>query len=887
MLNGRFGADETTDHLFTSACRMLVFLCLLATPLPSVSDTTLPVVTVSEDRGELDLAGRVALFVEPAPFNIDQVRRQPASAWQLPPHGINAGYDRSGHWVRLILRNPYDRPVKRLIQLEYPLLDHIEFYHMRRGFMLDQAVTGDTQPFSQRPLPQPDFVFPVTIPPDSDTHTYLRIRTDGSVQAPLKLWQEEAYYADREITLIWRSVFYGMLIVFAAFNLFLFMSSREPAHLSYVFLVLSVLALVMTITGFSYQHFYPEVPWLNNEATLVVVPLFLLALCLFNSSFLKLQQSHPKMHRLLQVMTIGSGLCVLGAFILPYAISTRLSVLIGIPVATINLMAGLMLFRQRETEIRLFSFAWALMVVGILATGLSKVGVIPNLEIVQHSIPIGTTLQAVLFSLALAVRFNRQRVAYFQARQHQAEAMEQQKSAEAALYRAASHNEITGLPNRGMFERALQNNLESLKPPELIGVFKLQIHDFEEIYKTLGYEHAEQLLARFARRLNERAVRTDEVSVIERGPYGHFSVSQVDSSTFALLTRGHSRTRLLERVQSATDPLRQPIDFMGLSLEMPFSVGCSFATTITDDVQSLLRESAIALDHAGNLDTFATMYDPVMNPYSPDRLTLMTDLREAIRRNELSLHLQPQRHLESGLVSGFEALVRWPHGRRGPIPPDEFIPVAERTGLIRPLTRWVLDEALRFCERLNEVDDSLTVSINISAVNLRDPEFIRDVLNLLDAHRMAATRLKLEVTETAAMEEPLRSLAVLSELRDHGISLSIDDFGTGHSSLSYLRRLPVDEIKIDRSFVMYMDANEGDATIVRATVNLCHDLGYQVVAEGVETQSVLDQLTAMGCDGAQGYYLSAPLPEDQLLEWLEQHHRGKQLLHQKTRRATE
>lgn len=527
---------------------------------------------------------------------------------------------------------------------------------------------------------------------------------------------------------------------------------------------------------------------------------------------------------------------------------------------------------RRDTETRLFSLAWALMLVGILATGLSKIGLIPNPDIVQHSIPIGTTLQAVLFSLALAVRFNRQRVAYYQARQYQAEAMQQQKSAEAALYRASSHNEITGLPNRAMFEQALQSRLETLTPPERIGVFKLQIHDFEEIYKTLGYEHAEQLLARFARRLNERAIRTNAISVIEQSAYGHFSVSQVDSSTFALLTRGTSQTRLLENVQSATEPLRQPVEFMGLSLEMPFTVGCTFATTITDDAQSLLRESAIALDHAGNLDTFATLYDPIMNPYSPDRLTLMTDLREAIQHNELRLLFQPQRHLDSGLTSGFEALVRWPHERRGLIPPDEFIPVAERTGLIRPLTRWALDEALRFCQQLSRTDDTLTVAVNVSAVNLRDPEFIRDVLTLLDRHQLEASRLKLEVTETAAMIDPKRSLAVLSELRNHGIGLSIDDFGTGHSSLSYLRRLPVDEIKIDRSFVMDMDVNKGDATIVLTTVNLCHDLGYRVMAEGVETQSVLDQLTAIGCDGAQGYHLATPLAEKDALQWLAQHH---------------
>jgi EAL domain-containing protein (putative c-di-GMP-specific phosphodiesterase class I) len=213
-------------------------------------------------------------------------------------------------------------------------------------------------------------------------------------------------------------------------------------------------------------------------------------------------------------------------------------------------------------------------------------------------------------------------------------------------------------------------------------------------------------------------------------------------------------------------------------------------------------------------------------------------------------------------------LIRWFHPENGFIPPDEFIPLAEQTGLIKPLTRWVIEHALAFCKQMDAVGCDGTVSVNISAVNLRETEFCDEVCALLAQSEVAAKRLVLEVTETAAMSDPARALTVLRALRQSSVRLAIDDFGTGQSSLSYIRKLPVNEIKIDRSFVMQMHENESDATIVRTTINMCHDLGYEVVAEGVENEAIVNQLDKLGCDLMQGYHIARPMTKTAALEWL-------------------
>jgi EAL domain-containing protein (putative c-di-GMP-specific phosphodiesterase class I) len=262
-----------------------------------------------------------------------------------------------------------------------------------------------------------------------------------------------------------------------------------------------------------------------------------------------------------------------------------------------------------------------------------------------------------------------------------------------------------------------------------------------------------------------------------------------------------------------------------------------------------------------------TLYAAKDDHYSPQRLALVGELRRAVAEGELVVHYQPRVEMASGEVRRVEALVRWDHPDRGLLSPGEFLPLAEHTGLIRPVTRYVLDAALRDCASWDQNGFGTGVSVNLSGRDLLDFELADEVERLLRKHGLDAARLELEITENTILIDPERVRAVLARLRELGVTLAIDDFGTGFSSLGQLKRLPVDIVKIDKSFVLGMENNENDDVIVRSTIDLGHNLGLRVVAEGVETQETWDRLLALGCDTAQGFYLSRPLPKVVLDEW--------------------
>lgn len=805
-------------------------------------------------------------FVEQSPIELSNAQELSESAWRaVGDNDVNDGYTSAGHWFRTTLTNPTLDDAERFLEVKNPQLDHIEFYQVSDGRIVKTTITGDQWPFSQRPIASPNFVFPITIPAGETTQVYLRIETEGAMQAPLTLWKERAFFAEKSERLIWHSMFYGMLLVMAIFHFFLFVSIRDKTHLYYVAYTLAILALMMLLHGFSFQYIHPYWPRLNAFLMLFVVPFCSLTLSLFTREFLVVKDKHPYWNRFFQLLIGLSILCVIGSFVLPYGLSTRISVSFTIPVFTANLVAGVALLRAGNKNARFFVIAWLALLIGVLATVFSKLGLLHNSFLISNGIPIGASLQSVLFSLALADRFKRRREAYFQEKELHSRAIQQQRETEAALYRTTSHNELTGLPNRALFEK-LSSNI--LNQPGEHAVFMLHLMNFNEVNKTLGHEHADQFLALFAERINNHLTAETSTLTLENNQGHPVALSHVEGVSFAFLISGDSREEIIESLGPVTLAMADPVEFSGLALEQHFMLGCSFAGPDARNPQTLLRQAFIAFDQSDALYGIPTVYHPGMNPYSPRRLTLMTELREALRTDGLDLHFQPQIHLETKRVAGFEALIRWFHPEHGFIPPDEFIPTAEQTGLIKPLTRWVLEHALAFCKQLDAAGCDATVSVNISAINLREPEFCDEVCTLLTQSDVAAQRLVLEVTETAAMADPARALAVLRALRQSSVRLSIDDFGIGQSSLSYIRKLPVNEIKIDRSFVMQMDESEGDATIVRTTINMCHDLGYEVVAEGVENEAIEKLLGTLGCDLIQGYHIARPMAGEAALEWL-------------------
>ena len=417
----------------------------------------------------------------------------------------------------------------------------------------------------------------------------------------------------------------------------------------------------------------------------------------------------------------------------------------------------------------------------------------------------------------------------------------------------AMHDSLTALPNRLMFDRTATASLET---SDNCAVLLLDLDRFKEINDTLGHAAGDAVLQEVGSRLS---AIVDKGACVARLGGDEFAVVMVDSDL-------RDASSFAERIRAA---LLAPLDISGVTLTLDASIGIALAPEHGTDIATLLRRADVAMYAAKDTHGSVAVYAPDRDHNSAARLALVADLRAAIANGDLVLAYQPKTQTVGREVHGVEALVRWNHPVRGMVPPDDFIGIAEQTGLIAPLTEWVLRAALSQCRQWLEQGLDLSVAVNISPRTLHDPNFTPLLNGLLAESRVPASRLTLEITEGALMDDPERAIDVLWELRRAGVHLSVDDLGVGHSSLSYLKRLPVHEIKIDKSFVTGMVDDGDDEAIVTAVIAMVHRLRMTVVAEGVEDERTLLRLAELGADSAQGYWMSRPVPAAEIAPWLE------------------
>ena len=423
--------------------------------------------------------------------------------------------------------------------------------------------------------------------------------------------------------------------------------------------------------------------------------------------------------------------------------------------------------------------------------------------------------------------------------------------------RESLHDALTNLPNRVLLQSRLAASLdEARREGTGLALFLLDLDRFKEVNDTLGHPVGDALLEVVARRL-VGAVRPED------------TVARLGGDEFAVLLpdieHPNDAIEVAGRIKMA---LSEPFHLEGTLLDVDCSIGIALCPQHGDEAEVLMRRADVAMYVAKGEQTGIEVYDVTRDPNSPTRLGTVTALREALDLGQLELHYQPKVNLVDGTVVGVEALVRWQHPVRGLVPPDEFVPLAERTGLVHRLTAWVLREALDQVAEWWAHGVQVPVAVNVSMRDLQETDLAGLVAAELDAHHLPPSALVLEVTESVLAHDPGRAVATLRELADLGVSSSLDDFGTGYSSLLLLERLPVAEIKIDRSFVRRLDELDGDPAMVRSIVGFAHGLGLSVVAEGVETSAAWKLLREMGCDVAQGSRVARPMPATPATQWL-------------------
>lgn len=431
------------------------------------------------------------------------------------------------------------------------------------------------------------------------------------------------------------------------------------------------------------------------------------------------------------------------------------------------------------------------------------------------------------------------------------------KRYEEKLRYQSRHDSLTSLPNREKLQEDIEACIVSRTPEQISALLLIDLDRFKEINDTLGHKVGDHLLQLIGPRLST------EMSEVPG------TVARLGGDEFAIfLPRIRSTHQAVVFGHRILDALSQEFDLDGFCTQISASIGIALSPNQAQDFHGLMRYADIAMYHAKKEMIGISIYSPECDPHSPKRLSMIGELGRAIREDQLCMYFQPKVMLDEKRCYGFEALIRWIHPELGFVPPNDFIPIAELTSLIHPLTAWVLEKSIEQCRRWHDQGLCLSIAVNLSARNLMDENIPKLVERLLTKYKLAPASLELEITESSIMTDPNRALRILDALHALGVTLSIDDFGTGYSSLAYLKRLPVQTLKIDNSFVRNILEDKQDELIVNSTINLAHNLGLTVVAEGVETEEVLQRLANMGCDEAQGYFIGRPMAVNNADQWL-------------------
>ena len=430
------------------------------------------------------------------------------------------------------------------------------------------------------------------------------------------------------------------------------------------------------------------------------------------------------------------------------------------------------------------------------------------------------------------------------------------QSETSALEHQALHDPLTDMPNRKMFNNQLQYLISSSS--HINETFILILSDldrFKEINDTLGHHIGDVVLQKVAERLHETLRNTD-------------MVARLGGDEFGVLLSNTNIEQAESIIKKILHSFEKPFDIEGHHLDIALSMGVVEYPIHGDDINILLQRADVAMYNAKGKRSGFSIYESSEDSHAVSRLALAAELRKALNENALRLFYQPKIDLNTGKIYGAEALLRWEHQERGFISPGDFIPLAEHTGLIKPITFWVLETATKQCAIWNELGHELLISINVSMNCIHDAKLSAKLNEVILKNKIAPEQITLELTENIFIKDPVRSKKILNNISKMGVGISIDDFGTGYSSLSYLKQLPVNELKVDRSFVMEMLEDESDDVIVKTTIDLAHNLGIYVVAEGVESIEVALRLKELNCDAAQGYYLGRPMEVEDFIEFV-------------------
>lgn len=804
-------------------------------------------------------------------MSFEDARASDTIEWSpLTSEYIDFGITPDTYWYKFGLKNPHDQPLNKLIELAYPLLDRVDFYRLSGTGQLDIIETGDMLPFSQRAIEHRHFLFPVALNPGEQQTIYLRVQTQAAHIVPLTVWAPKAHLEQSDKLTLFHGLYFGLGLSVMIFYMLYFLWLRESMYMFYSLSIGFVLLHFANYRGVIAPFIFSDSPELIHALASFALP----GSTIFGTLFLRKFMEIPAYSKGLDVLAM-SVIGVMLFSLISYTFlegATWLTVLMlsalyvcsaVLLIAVIGLVNGYPNSLVVTVSIGIALLLW-------IYAALSRFGVVPVSFMSEYASQIGSALEALLLSVALSYRVQKEHKDKLAAQEAQLVESDERIKAETDLLHKSLTNPVTQLPNRSCFEQQLKNMI-STDEKQRIAVVEIEVTRYTEISKTLGHQNTDMLLHALSQRYDEQLADLPGLIPIQGASSEAFACS-LEASSFGVLMDADALEGNMDTIQHFMDVLRKPIEFNGMLLDLHLVTGVAIYPEHGVDAVTLIRHAGVAVDSVEVSDERVARFQPEQDQYNTRRLTMISDLRQAIDQDELELFLQPKYDPKASKVVGVEALLRWQHKLYGYVRPDEFIPMAEKTGIIKALTRWVFKQALVQQNALKEAGYDLNISINISAANLCEQDLVSFMAAELENHNADPQQVYIELTETAMMDDPKSAIAKLEEICELGLKISIDDFGAGYSSLAYLKNLPASEIKIDRALVSGLEMDEGEDSVIQSTIDMCHKLGFTVVAEGVETAEMLKALTALHCDLIQGYLFTPPLPQEQFINWLESHH---------------
>ena len=810
------------------------------------------------------------------------------SKWNPP----SFGYTKFTYWARLPIANTTDQDLEWILSLEHQLIDHIHLYIPNRQAQNQSQnqfqkwtikKTGLLHSFTTRDIPDRLFAFRIPLPAHSQPTIYLRLETstsliiDAHLSSPLVFWQH------RSTTNLLIGIGYGVVIFAVLYNLLLLISLKDLGYLYYIVIALGISSRFVMVDGLVMQYFWQNrVVWNNN--ILFLGPLIVVFTMLqWTTEFLQIREFFPCWHRYLRVFQLIAILLFLGFLLLPFKIMASLGAMFLLSTSCPTALLGILAYRRGYYPARYYLLSCFSLFISLFLIQLAFLGVIPAQVWIRESPRFGLIALMVFLSLALGDRINLIKTEKLQEQQIALQEKDELNSdlqliqdqllkRERKLEYDAYHDTLTGLPNRAW----LMQRLQYLTQNRLIyGILFIDLDQFKTINDTLGHPVGDKLLKYASFRIQ---------AILDR----HTNVARLGGDEFVIL---------LEEIVSIEEAVKLA-DLVQIQLQLPFklgdyelfisaSIGINLGTENYKKPEEILRDADLAMYQAKHKGRGRyEIFDPRVRRWAMDRLNLEQELRQGIDRGEFQLYYQPIVCLQTQQIQGVEALIRWQHPSGKIIPPEQFIPIAEETGLINPLGWWIFEEA---CQQMHQwqqqfsINSSINnsasnssnnfaffVNVNISPIQLKQQNLVSHLRQILRETGLSGHYLKLEITESCLLETTDSQLELLNQLQELGIKLCIDDFGTGYSSLNRLHTLPINTLKIDRSFVDRLTS--GHTEIIEMIVALGHSLDMSIVAEGIEVALQVEQLTKLGCQLGQGYLFSPPLTAEDLTHLLQKSH---------------